>query len=320
MKHILSASIALIIFAALITAVPHETQSQSKTGCTPQPRNELVFTVVDKNGSVIENLRAEHLSLKFGKANATISDVVFRKTDQPLDLVVLIDASVSQERVLALAKAGAQSFISSVASAGRDRVAIVSFSSKPGNRPVLSSNFVDATVAIGQIKIDAPPGYVGGGVVVGTTPPRNRGAGSTSLWDVIQSTAQALFVANAENRRRAMLVFSDGTDTASKTTLNAAIDEAIKHDMVVFSIGLADSNFSINVRELKKLSEETGGVASFPKKKEAVETALTEIAKRLSANYVVGYCGEWKGKPQLEVADPEIRKTQPVLAYKRLSQ
>lgn len=318
MKHILSGSIALIILAALITAVPHEAQSQLKTDCAPQQRNELVFTVVDKNGSVIENLRAEHLSLKVGNANATISDMAFRNNDQPLDLVVLIDTSVSQEKVLPLAKASAQSFISSVASVGRDRVAVVSFSNKADKNPVLTSNFSAAAAAIEQLKINAPPGYIGGGVVVSTTPPRNPHVpGSTSVWDAIQSTAQALFRDKPEKHRRAMIVFSDGTDTASRTTLNAAIEEAIKHGLVVFSIGLANQDFSINEKELKKLSEETGGVASFPKKKEAVETALTEIAKRLSANYVIGYCGELKDKIQLEVADPEIRKAKPVLAYKK---
>ena len=68
---------------------------------------------------------------------------------------------------------------------------------------------------------------------------------------------------------------------------------------------------------LKKLSEPTGGIATFPRKKEAFETALTEVAKRLRSSYVIGYCGESKDKLQLEVTDPEIQKKKPVLAYKR---
>jgi hypothetical protein len=107
-----------------------QSQSNTATDCATQQRKELALTVLDRNGSVIDNLRAEHLSLKVGNSNATISDVLFHNNDQPLDLVVLIDASVSQEKVLPLAKAAAQGFINSVATTGRDRVAVVSFSNR----------------------------------------------------------------------------------------------------------------------------------------------------------------------------------------------
>lgn len=315
MKHLF---FGFIIFAALITYALRLVQSQSTTGCTSQPRKELVLTVTDKTGNVIDSLRAEHLSLKVGGSNATIFHVAFRNNDQPLDLVVLIDASVSQESVLPLAKVGARSFINSVATDGRDRVAIVSFSNKPITNAVLTADFSVVAAAIEQIKIDKPTGYIGGGVVVSTRPPKKLDIpGSTSLWDAIQNTTQALFGAKPEKRRRAMLVFSDGNDTSSSTTLNAAIEEATKQDITLFSIGLAGPNFSVTEKELKKLSEQTGGVASFPKTKEAFETALTDIAKRLRANYVIGYCGELKGKVQVELADPELKKAKLVLAYRK---
>lgn len=64
-----------------------------------------------------------------------------------------------------------------------------------------------------------------------------------------------------------------------------------------------------------------GGVARFPRNhKEKFDEALTEIARHLRGNYVVGYCGSPasdRAKLQLEVVDPEIRKAKPALAYKR---
>ena len=308
-----------IIFAALITSAPRAVQSQSTTGpgCLPQQRRELILTAVDTNGSVIDSLRAEHLRLNIGSLNAPISDLAFHNNDQPLDLVVLIDASVSQEGVLPLTKAGAESFISSVATTGRDRVAVVSFSSKPITNPVFTSDLTAAIAAIEQIKTDKPPGYVGGGVFVSTKPPTKRDIpGSTALWDVIQSTAQTLFDAKVENRRRALLLFSDGDDTSSSSTLNALIRNVSKHDVSVFAIGLAD-HVRPHEGNLKKLSEQTGGIAGFPRKKEVVEPALTEIAKRVRAYYVIGYCGEFEGRVVVEVSDPEISKMKPVLAYRK---
>ncbi len=307
-----------IIFASLVAFMPSIAHSQ--TNCEPQQRKALVVTVVDKTGSVVDNLRAEHLSLKIGKSLTTISDVKLQNNSEPLDVVILIDASVSQEKALPLAKAGAHSFISSGLSAGRDRVAIVPFSSTPISNPALTSDFAGVIAAIDQIQTDRPAGYVGGGVVVGTSPPKKVPIpGSTSLWDVIGSTNEALFGAGAEKRRRVMLLFSDGNDTSSSSKQNRVTDDLIKHDVAVFSIGLAGDPYGASEGTLKKLSEQTGGVASFPKKKEAVETFVTEIGKRLQTSYVVGYCGELKSgdKLQIEVVDPELRKKKPTLTYKR---
>ena len=307
-----------IIFATLVAFMPSTAHPQ--TTCKPQQRKELVATVVDKTGSVVDNLRAEQLSLKIGKSLATISDVKLQNNSEPLDVVILIDASVSQEKALPLAKAGAHSFISSGLSAGRDRVAIVPFSSTPTSNPALTSDFAGASASIDQIQTDRPLGYVGGGVVVGTSPPRKVPIpGSTSLWDVIGSTNEALFGAGTEKRRRVMLLFSDGNDTSSSSKQNRVTDDLIKHDVAVFSIGLAGDPYGASEGTLKKLSEQTGGVASFPKKKEAVETLITAIGKRLQTSYVVGYCGELKSgdKLQLEVVDPELRKQKPTLTYKR---
>ena len=115
-----------------------------------------------------------------------------------------------------------------------------------------------------------------------------------------------------------MLLFSDGTDTSSRSKLDVVIENAIKYDIAIFSIGLADQMSGVtNEADLKNLAEQTGGSATFPKSKEALETALSQITNRLRASYVIGYCGESKGKLQVEVTDPEIRKTKPVLAYKR---
>ena len=304
---------ALITFAALITS------AHAQSNCPPQDRKELILTALDKDGNVLDKLRREHLSLKLGNAPATILNVAFH-ADQPLDIAVMIDSSLSQERVLPLSKAAAQTFIKSFATAGRDRVATVSFSTKANNNPEWSSDFAAAVASIDQIKLDIPPGYVGGGAMISVgPPPRNRVLpGSTSLWDVVRTAIQTLFAGNAENRRRVILLFTDGNDTASSGKLNGAIEEAVQDDVAVFSVGL-DSDFGLNEGALKKLSEQTGGVTSRAKKKEQLETALAEIAKRLRGSYVISYCGglNTKGKLQVEVLDPEIRKAKPVLAYKK---
>jgi VWFA-related protein len=320
LKRELYITLGLLAFAAFNLALPHPAQTQST--CSPEQRKELVLTAVDNDGGVVDKLRAEQLSLKVGGSPATISDLIFH-TKAPLDVAVLIDASVSQESVLPTAKAAARAFTSSVPTQGQDRVAVVSFSDKPYYVQALTSDFSNVATAIDQIKLEVPPGYIGGGVVVSARPPTSNSplSGSTSLWDVVASATTELFAAKAENRRRAVLLFSDGVDTSSSDKLSTTIDEAIKRDVPIFSIGLGYSESSVEERQLKRLSEQSGGVAYFPgKKKEKLEAALNEIARRLRGNYVVGYCGgaaKDRAKIQLEIVDPELRKAKPVLAYKR---
>ena len=307
-------TLGLIAFGAIGLA-------QAQLTCSPEQRKEFVLTAVDKDKTIIEKLRTEHLSLKVGGAPATIADVVFQ-TNTPLDLAVLVDVSASMEEVVPIAKAAARAFVAKVPVAGQDRVAVVSFSDKPNVLQPLTADFSTLASAIDQIKFDPPPGYIGGGVVVSARPPSPRvPLPGTSLWDVVGATTTELFDAKPETRRRVMLLFTDGTDTNSSSKLKIVIDAAIKNEVAVFAVGVGYTNYSSSENDLKKLAEQTGGLAEIPgKKKERLEAALNEIARHLRGNYVVGYCGgaaKDRAKLQLEVVDPEMRKAKPVLAYKR---
>ena len=322
-KHKLYVMLGLIAIVVAFTVTP-PCVAQTQSTCSADQRKEFVLTAVDKDGNVVDKLQAGHLSLKIGGAPATISDVVFQ-TKPPLDLAVLIDASVSQEGVLSTTKASARAFVASVPTAGQDRIAVVSFSDKPNYVQPLTSDFSGIAAVIDDIKLDVPPGYVGGGVVMSPGPPPKPGpmAGSTSLWDTIATATATVFGDKSEKRRRAVLLFTDGVDTTSSGKFNAIIEEAIRRGVAVFSLGLADEKTFqlVDEQALKKRSEQTGGIAEFPgKKKEKLEAALTEIARHLRGNYVVGYCGgaaKDRAKLQLEVVDPEMRKANPVLAYRR---
>lgn len=312
-------TLGFIAFTTLNPGSPCVAQTQST--CPPEQRREIPLTAVDRDGKVIESLRAEHLNLKVGGSPATISDVVFNP-NPPLDVAVLIDASVSQEKVLPTAKATARALIASVATEGHDRVAVVSFSDKPVYLQRLSSDLGGTAAVIDQIEIDIPAGYVGGGVVISTSPPKVTSLpGSTSLWDTVRNAITELFGSKTDNQRRVVLLFTDGVDTSSSSKLKPVIEEAINHGVSVFTIGLVGFGPSIDEQEMNKLSQQTGGLASFPgKKKDNLEAAVTEIARHLRGNYVVGYCGgsaKDRAKVQFEVIDPEMRKAKPVLAYKR---
>lgn len=65
-------TLSLIAFGAI-------TLAHAQSTCAPEQRKELVLTAVDKEGKVIENFRAQDLSLKVGGAPATIAPVASQK-------------------------------------------------------------------------------------------------------------------------------------------------------------------------------------------------------------------------------------------------
>jgi len=124
--------------------------------------------------------------------------------------------------------------------------------------------------AIDQVEFVPPSGYIGGGVVVGGTPPisgtQQTLAGSTAIWDAIWATSNELLSAAAEHQRRAIILLTDGEDTSSKNKIAAAVARAAQEDVAIYAIGIGDDKlYGINKDGLRKLTERTGGRAFFPK-------------------------------------------------------
>jgi VWFA-related protein len=312
--------VGFLAVAVLITTLPRPGNSQatSQTNCLAQDRKKLLLTAIDKTGRVVTVFRKDDLNLQIGNKSTTILEVVF-PIDEPFDLGILIDTSVSQEEVLPLNKLAAGGLVSAVGR-GQDRIALVSFSNAPKYEQSFTTDTKLIVSAMNQLKVELPIGYVGGGVVISRTPPVGRSAaGSTSLWDATRKAIVDLFGSDAQGRQRAIVLFTDGQDTSSTGKLKSVIDESLKHDVSVYVIGAAGSQFDVSRDSLKKLSDETGGVARFPKKATDYDSALTEILRRLSAQYRIAYCGiaQEQAKLDIEVVNSDLRKLSPVLAYRR---
>src|SRR5207237_9702291 len=164
--------------------------------------------------------------------------------DLPLSLAILIDTSGSEERTLPEEKAAARSFLESVVRANKDEAAVVSFTGEVTLEQGLTGNIGRLRRAIDRVEFVAPSGYVGGGVVVGGTPPisgtQQTLAGSTAIWDAIWATSYELLSESAEHTRRAIILLTDGEDTISQVRMQEAINRALKADALIYAIGIGD--------------------------------------------------------------------------------
>src|SRR5205823_5640740 len=67
--------------------------------------------------------------------------------------------------------------------------------------------------------------------------------GSTAIWDSIALTCRDVFARSTGQRRRAIILLTDGQDTSSRIARNTAIDEALEAETVVYSIGIGDKRY-----------------------------------------------------------------------------
>jgi Ca-activated chloride channel homolog len=286
----------------------------------------ILFTAADKQKRFVSNLKREDIRV----LEDGVPQEIFTfqpNVDLPLSLAILIDTSGSEERTLPEEKAAARSFLETVVRANKDEAAIVSFTGEVTLEQGLTGNIGRLRRAIDQVEFVPPSGYIGGGVVVGGTPPisgtQQALAGSTAIWDAIWATSNELLSDAAEHTRRAIILLTDGDDTISQVHMQDAINRALKADALIYAIGIGDRyQFGINEGALKKITEGTGGRAYFPRNERELRDSFVQIQNDLREQYLVAYSSSNKTRDGLyrrvaiEIVNPETRKENLRLTYR----
>jgi Ca-activated chloride channel homolog len=286
----------------------------------------LLFTAVDKNKRFVTNIRQEDIRVLEDGVEQKVS-IFQRETDRPLSLAILIDVSASQERTLPDEKAAARAFVDAIIRPAKDEVAILSFSGDATLEQSLTGTLARVRAAIERIEVEFPPGYIGGGMAVPpSTPPvfgRSR-AGTTAIWDAVWVTASEVLAETSDKTRRAVILLTDGVDTSSRLRREEAIDRAVKTDVVVYVIGIGDSDFDgVEKDTLRKVSERTGGRAFFPKDASDLPAAFAQIQDELRSQYLVVYSPSNRARDgsfrqvKIKVTNPELRKQSLRLTYRQ---
>jgi len=286
----------------------------------------VFFTAADKHKRFISNLKREDVRiLEDGVAQEIFT--FQQNLEIPLSLAILIDTSRSEERVLPELKSAAQMFLEAVMRANKDEAAIVSFTGEPTLEQGLTGNLARLRRAIDRVEYVPPSGLIGGGVVVGGTPPisdtQQMLAGSTAIWDAVWTTSNEVMHESAEHTRRAIILLTDGQDTSSQVNLRDAINSAVKVDALVYAIGIGDRYaYGIDESSLKKITEATGGRAYFPRNERELRDAFVQIQRDLREQYLIAYSPSNKSRDgsyrrvTLEIINPEIQKQALKLTYR----
>jgi Ca-activated chloride channel family protein len=286
----------------------------------------LFFTAADKNKRFISVLKAEDIRvLEDGQPQEIFT--FQQNIDLPLSLAILIDTSASEERTLPDEKAAARAFLENVLRPNKDEAAVVSFTGETTLEQGFTGSVERLRRAIDRVEFIPPSGYIGGGVVVNGTPPisgTNQAlAGSTAIWDAVWATAEELISTSAEHTRRAIILLTDGDDTSSRLKMHEAIERAQKADALIYAIGIGDRyTFNVNEGALRKIAEQTGGRAYFPRHERDLHDAFTQIQRDLREQYLVAYSpinkardGSYR-KIEIQVVNPALKQQNLKLNYR----
>src|SRR6266404_1784966 len=286
----------------------------------------IFFTAADKQKRFVSTLKREDIRV----LEDGVPQEIFtfqQNIDLPLSLAILIDTSGSEERTLPEEKAAARAFLESVMRPAKDEAAVVSFTGEVTLEQGLTGNIGRLRRAIEQVEFVPPSGYIGGGVVVGGTPPisdtQQQLAGSTAIWDAVWATSNDLLSASAEHTRRAIILLTDGEDTISQVHMQEAINRAVKADSLIYAIGIGDRyQFGIDEGALRKITGATGGRAYFPRNERELREAFAQIQRDLREQYLVAYSPSNKTRDgsyrrvAIEVVSPDLRKEEFKLNYR----
>src|SRR5262245_22155091 len=117
-------------------------------------------------------------------------------------------------------------------------------------------------------------------------------SGGTAIYDAVLG---ALPVMATRNRQRAaILVVSDGADTASDGTLRDVQTALHRSDAFVYAIAIDPPdkqaiNTRVNVQALREVTAESGGRTEVVQSSADLNEATARIAEELNSQYVIGY-------------------------------
>ena len=130
---------------------------------------------------------------------------------------------------------------------------------------------------------------------------RERPSGGTALYDALVAAAP-VFVTR-EHPRAALVLVSDGADTASDHSLGQARDALRRTDAFVYAIAI-DSEQRISTRvnpdALREITGPTGGYTEIVRAAADLGPATERIARELNSQYTLGYAttrppdGTWR--------------------------
>ncbi len=223
---------------------------------------ELYTTVIEKSRPV-SGLQATNFKVVEDGVPQKIEGFEYVK-NLPLSIGLLIDTSASMLESLPEAQQAALQFLDYTVGE-KDRAFVVSFD----NEPYLLSKLTGRKDKLAR-------------ALAGL-----RAEGSTALYDAI---VYGLYQFTGVKGKKALVILTDGKDTASKFDYDTLLEYVKKSGLAVYGIGLKIAGTDLEVKyKLNKIASTTGGQTFYVDSSKNLEAVYRQINDDLRSQYLLTY-------------------------------
>ena len=261
-------ALGILLFAATLSAQTQPPVRDQRTFRTGIELTSLTATVTDKAGHLITGLPRDAFQVFEDGERQTVTQ--FTNERVPIGLGVLLDISDSMHgKRIEDARAAVDRFLFTLLDES-DEFFLIAFNHKPRVLTQWGRVHDDVTRALVAL----------------------RPSGGTSIYDAIIESLP--MVEHRSRQRAALVVVSDGADTASNATLRDVRSALMRSDAFVYAVAIDSPepqpiNTRVNPQALREITNESGGRTEVVQSSADLDAATARIAEELNSQYVLGY-------------------------------
>jgi Ca-activated chloride channel family protein len=226
----------------------------------------VFVNVTDRNGSIVGGLEREDFAIAEDGRPQEIA-VFERQSELPLNLTLAIDTSGSVHKDMAEEQEAARRFAHAILRS-QDQMSLLQFATDVSELTPFTNKVALIDRGLNQLHSDS----------------------ATALYDAIYLGAERL---GPKEGRKVLVLVSDGGDTAKSTTYAQALEQALRNEVMIYSIIDVPVEASAGrdlggEHALITLAEQTGG-KSFYVSEGGLDKAFARVSDDLRTQYLLGY-------------------------------
>jgi Ca-activated chloride channel family protein len=267
-----------VVSVVVMMAIPHPA-AQTPVFRTGIETVHVTVTVVDANGRLITGLTKDDFEVFENGAAVPVTQ--FSDKRVPVSLGLLLDISDSMfGRPIVDARAALDRFVGDLLEPG-DEAFIASFN----HRPLIVTQWTQPPSTLRGRLEDVKP------------------TGGTAIYDALIATSSMFN--RRQHTRAALIVVSDGADTASDYSLMQARDAVRRTDPFIYAVAIDSAEHPrvstrVNPNALREITGPSGGYTEVIRSSGDLGPATERIASELNHQYSIGYTpakppdGQWR--------------------------
>jgi Ca-activated chloride channel family protein len=226
----------------------------------------VFVNVTDHNGALIGNLTRDDFAVYEDGRQQQIA-LFERQSEMPLDLSLAIDTSGSVRKDMSEEAAAARRFVHAILRP-QDQMSVLQFATTVHELTSFTNKEAQIDHALGELRSDW----------------------ATALYEAIYLGSERL---GSKQGRKVLVIVSDGDDTAQSTTYAQALEEALRNEVMIYSIIDVPIEASAGrdtggEHALITLAEQTGG-KHFYVAEGGLDKAFAQVSDDLRTQYLIGY-------------------------------